>query len=207
MAEPAPQRPFSQNRFLQVVLSVWAIVWIWTAIDPVNRGDWAVENLLVVGTMPFVVWAYRRLPLSNFSYALLAAFLILHTVGAHYAYRLPLGDWARDAFDLRRNHYDRVVHFAFGLLCAYPIRELLVRTVPVNRFWAWWVPVASVGGLSAIFENLEMLVAWIADPELGAAYLGTQGDEWDAQKDMALAIGGALLASLATLGKSARTTA
>ena len=187
--------PFSENRLLHGLIAVWFSVWSITAISPVDRSDWLVENLLVFLFVPLLVVTYRRMPLSTLSYVLICAFLILHAIGAHYAYRPPVGDWLKETLQLRRNHYDRFVHFSFGLLLTFPMRELLMRTVDARGFWAWWLPVSGIAALSGIFEILEMILAQMLDPKLGAAYLGTQGDEWDAQKDMGLAVLGAILAS------------
>jgi putative membrane protein len=101
-------------------------------------------------------------------------------------------------FDFERNHYDRLVHFAFGLLLAYPIRELLLRKSGINRAWSFFIAVNCIVAFSAIYEVLEAIAAMIVSPELGAAYLGTQGDEWDAQKDTFLAFIGAVVAMLIT---------
>jgi putative membrane protein len=116
-------------------------------------------------------------------------------VGAHYTYsEVPAGFWVQDAFGLARNHYDRLIHFLFGLLLAYPVREVLLRAAGVRPAWSYWLTVMCVLGFSGFYEALEGLVAMIVSPELGSAYVGTQGDEWDAQKDTALAFIGAVIA-------------
>ncbi len=149
---------------------------------------------------------HRRLVLSNFSYALVFVFMTLHAVGAHYTYSLtPPGFWIRDAFGLDRNHYDRIVHFAFGLLLTYPLRELARRVLHVHGFWSYGIPLVAVLSLSSGYEILESWAARIVDPELGTAFVGTQGDEWDAQKDMSLALLGAVLCMAATAAYRART--
>jgi putative membrane protein len=131
-------------------------------------------------------------------------FLTLHGVGAHYTYsEVPLGFWIKDAFDLSRNHYDRIAHFSFGLLMAYPIREVFLRVANARGFWAYYLPLDVTLAFSALFEIVEAVIAQFVEPNLGNAYLGTQGDVWDAQKDMTAAIVGALLcmALTAVLGK------
>jgi putative membrane protein len=97
---------------------------------------------------------------------------------------------------LKRNHYDRVIHFSFGFLLLYPMRELLMRSARAHKQWAIWLSVAALAALSSFFEIIEAIVAQVVRPDLGTAYLGTQGDIWDAQKDMAAAFVGALLAAL-----------
>jgi putative membrane protein len=120
-------------------------------------------------------------------------FLSLHLIGAHYTYaETPLGFWLRDAFALQRNPYDRIVHFSYGLLCVYPFREILLRVAGVGRSWTYFLAASLILAFSAFYEIIEAVVAMLVDPELGAAYLGTQGDEWDAQKDSALALAGAV---------------
>ena len=147
-----------------------------------------------------LIATYRRLPLSDLSYMLLFLFLLLHALGAHYSYsEVPLGYWAKETFGLSRNHFDRLVHFSFGLLLLQPTRELLFRVAPARNAWIWSFAITLVVALSGLFEIVEAIVAWNVKPELGIAYLGTQGDVWDAQKDMALAFGGAGLALLIAL--------
>jgi putative membrane protein len=146
--------------------------------------------------VPFILWNHRRRPLSDVAYVQVAVFLSLHTIGSHYTYsEVPLGDWLRDALGLARNHYDRLVHFAFGLLLLRPLRELVLEPAPaLGRAAVAWLSVAQILACSAIYELIEWMVATIADPAAGTAYLGTQGDQWDAQRDMLCAAAGALLA-------------
>jgi putative membrane protein len=195
------------NRVLQAIVAAYAAIWVAAAIAPKYRSDWLLENLLVFAFVPLLVLTYRRFRFSNVSYLLIALFLALHAYGAHYTYaETPLGFWLRDALGLSRNHYDRIVHFSYGLLLSYPLCELGRRVLRLKRFWAYLIPLLVVLAMSASYEIVESWVARIASPELGAAYLGTQGDEWDAQKDMALAMVGSLLALFLTFGV-ARTQA
>jgi putative membrane protein len=144
---------------------------------------------------------YRRFRFSNTSYALLTVFLTLHMAGAHYTYaETPLGFWLQDWFGFERNHYDRLVHFSFGLLLVLPLREYLLSRSGVTAGWSYLFSVVVVMALSAFYEIIEMLAAVVVSPELGTAYLGTQGDEWDAQKDSALASAGAIVAVVAAWG-------
>ncbi len=187
------------NRFLQAML-VWLLgLWIVTAINPFDRGDWFLENLLVFIYGGILIATYRTFVFSNLSYGLFGIFLSLHLVGAHYTYaETPFGFWLQDALSLSRNHYDRIVHFSFGLLLGYPFRELLIRAVGVKPAWSYLMVMITVLGFSGFYEALEGIVAVIVSPELGAAYLGTQGDEWDAQKDTALAFAGSVVAMAIT---------
>ena len=188
---------FGERRLLQVLCISYALVWVVAAIKPVNRTDWLLENLLVFVFVPLLVFTFRRVPLSNVTYILIFLFLGLHAAGAHYTYsEVPFGYWLKETFNLQRNHFDRIVHLSFGLLLTYPVYEVLIRTVKLQGYWALLVPGALIVSLSGLFEIVEGIVAWMVSPELGAAYLGTQGDVWDAQKDMALAMGGAAFVAM-----------
>ena len=182
------------NRLLQGLIVAYLIIWVALAISPRDRSDWLLENLLVFVAVGFLVATYRILPLSNLSYLLIAVFLALHAVGAHYTYEHSApGYWLKDLLGWQRNHFDRIVHFAFGLLLVYPIREALMRVVKMNGFWSYFIPFVVIKAASSFYELMESWVAQIVSPELGAAYLGTQGDVWDAQQDMTAAMVGALL--------------
>jgi len=188
-------RAESGNRYLLLgLLLSYGVFWVWLAIDPVNRRDWLLENLLVLTLIPLLLLTHRRFEFSLASYSLIGLFLALHAVGAHYTYAdVPLGYWLQNLWGLSRNPFDRMAHFAYGALLVYPIRELLVRQTGVRGWWSYALPVCVVLAQSGFFEVLEAIVAMIVSPELGNIYLGTQGDEWDAQHDMAVALIGALL--------------
>jgi putative membrane protein len=197
-SEPEPVMkplPFSANRPLQGMLLWLVVLWVITAIDPFDRRDWLLENLLVFIYGFLLLITYRRFAFSNLSYGLFTVFLSLHLVGAHYTYaETPFGFWLQNLLDLERNHYDRIVHFSFGLLIAYPFRELLLRAAGLRRSWSYLLSVALVLAFSNFYEIIEAIVAEIVSPELGSAYLGTQGDIWDAQKDAFVAFLGAVIA-------------
>ncbi len=189
-----------------VCLVVFSVVWIAVAISPRYRDAWLLENGLTMIAVPAAVATYRRFPLSDRSYVLLTAFLLMHTVGSYYTYsEVPIGYWARDALGLERNHYDRVVHFMFGLLLCRPMRELTIRRpAAVGPFPTALISVALVALASVTYEVVEWWAAIISDPEAGTAFLGTQGDVWDAQWDMALACGGGIIAALVHYSESRR---
>ena len=198
MSQPADRR--TGNRFLRAALGCYLIFWIALAIHPLDRGDWLLENLLVFVTATVLIATYRSFQFSELSYALILIFLVTHAIGAHYTYaKVPAGFWLQDWLHLNRNHYDRVIHFAFGLLLLYPMRELLQRSAHTHERWATWLAVAALAALSSFFEIVEGVVAQIVRPDLGAAYLGTQGDIWDAQQDMGAAFIGALITALILL--------
>ena len=188
-------KPFAANRPLQLMLLWLLVVWVIAAIEPLYPRDWLLENLLVFISAAVLIPGYRRFRFSNASYALLTIFLTLHMAGAHYTYaETPLGFWLQDWFGFERNHYDRIVHFSFGLLLAPPLREYLARRSGARPGWCYLLAVVCVMAMSTVYEVIEMLATLVVSPELGAAYLGTQGDEWDAQKDSALASAGAIIA-------------
>jgi len=177
------------------LLLTYAVVRLLTAIKPFNRQDWLLENLLVFIAVPPLVLSFRRCRFSNVSYVLITLFLTLHAVGAHYTCsEMPLFNWLRDDWQLSHNHYDRLVHFLFGLFLGYPLCELLVRVVRLRPGWARVGTVHVVMAWSALYEMVKAAVAHLMSPELGAAYNGIQGDTWDAQKDAAIALAGAILA-------------
>jgi len=184
------------SRLQPLLLSgLLAMVWLWAAIEPLSRSDWLLENLLVFFFTGLLLATRRRFAFSMGAYWLFALFLALHLYGAHYTYaETPLGDWLRDSLGLSRNPYDRVVHCAFGLLLACPLRELLARRAGLAGLWLDGLALCLVMAMSALYEQLEMLATLVVAPDLGTAFLGTQGDEWDAQKDSGLALLGALAA-------------
>ena len=193
------------RRYLRLLAALFAVWWTLLAIAPWYRKDWALENALVVAFAAFAIFSYRRLILSRASYTLIFAFLCLHEVGAHYTYaEVPYDAWFEaqtgvtfnSVIGWQRNNFDRVAHFAYGLLITYPLREIFMRVSGARGFWSYFVPLDFVMSTSMIFELFEWVAAEVFGGDLGQAYLGTQGDVWDAHKDMALASLGALLATL-----------
>jgi putative membrane protein len=191
---------FRHNRPLQLMVGWLLPYWAAMAINPFNRFDWLLENLLVFIYGALLAATYRRFTFSNLSYGLFTLFMTLHLTGAHYTYaETPLGFWLMEWLELERNHFDRIAHLAYGLLCGYPLYELLRRLAHTGRGWSGFLAVTMVIGFSGFYEVVEMVVAQLVSPELGEAYLGTQGDSWDAQKDMGLALLGAIIAMSITL--------
>ena len=199
---------FRHNRPLQWMVG-WLILYMMiTAIEPHNMRDWMLENLLVVIYAALLITTYKRFTFSNLSYGLFTLFLTLHMTGAHYTYaETPIGFWLQDWLNLERNHYDRIVHFSYGLLCAYAFYEVLRRRARTTAGWSAFITVNLVLAFSGFFEVAEAMIAEIVSPELGDAYLGIQGDIWDAQKDMGLAMLGAIIAMLTTLAWRRRHSA
>jgi putative membrane protein len=193
-AADAPRAEFARNRLLQGLAAGYAVWWGMLAIAPYNRFDWLLENLLVFVFAGLLAATYRRFPLSDLSYLLITVFLVLHAVGAHYTYsEAPVGGWMTELLGWERNHYDRVVHFLFGLLCTYPLRETVMRSCKIGGWRAGALAFAVVLALSSGYEMLEWGAAMLLSPEAGMAFLGAQGDIFDAQKDTVLAAAGALV--------------
>ncbi|HEV8540258.1 MAG TPA: DUF2238 domain-containing protein [Nitrospiraceae bacterium] len=164
------------------------------AISPADRQTWTVVNILPVALVGVLIGSYRLLPLSHLSYLLITVWLTLHTIGAHYTYaKVPMGFWLEHTFEMDRNHFDRIVHFSFGLLTTYPVRELFMRLFHVRGLLANYLTIITPLGLSGLWEILESWFARTVRPELGQAALGSQGDIWDAQKDMAAALYGSIV--------------
>jgi putative membrane protein len=188
-----------------VLLALYAPIWLALAISPVSRADWLLENLLVFVALPILVATSHRLRFSNAAYTCLFVFFVLHSIGAHYTYSLvPYDRWwttltghsLSELFGWQRNHYDRLVHLLYGALMLPAAVEIFARYAPPRGVWRWLMPVLFLISHSAIYETVEWIAAMIVAPDLGSAYLGTQGDEWDAQRDMALAAAGSVLSML-----------
>lgn len=176
------------SRYHTFLLAVFASVWTWAAIEPKYSHDWLLENYLVFIFVPIILLLGRYFKLSNLSYTLITLYMLMHVVGSHYTYaEVPFGYTLQRWFRADRNMYDRLVHFSFGLLLAYPMREVFMRIARSRGVWGYWLPVELVLAFSAIYEIIEWLVASQVDPAAGLAFLGAQGDVWDAQKDMLVA--------------------
>jgi len=200
----------------QVVLllsTLLGIEFIALAIAPADRNDWLLENVLFVLFVAAMIGSYRKLTLSRNSYLLIFLFLSLHLLGAHYTYaQVPYDRWFESLtgrsinglFGWERNNFDRLVHFCYGLLLAYPVREVLQRVVKLRGFWGYFFPLSVTMSTSMCYELIEWGAAAILGGDVGQAYLGTQGDVWDAQKDIAFAGSGALIAMLVTVGMNVR---
>jgi putative membrane protein len=165
-----------QQKVIAGLAAACSIAWLLAAIHPLDQQAWILENVLLIVLVVLLFFGHRRLVLSNTSYFLLAAFVMLHIIGAHYTYaRMPLGLWAKDHFSLSRNHYDRFAHGAFGFLLAFPVRELLLRSGGLSRRWSFWLSPAIILAVSGLFEIIESIVAEIVAPGKGVAWLGGQG--------------------------------
>lgn len=204
MAERGPAHAPSAHYRLSL-LALFAAVFVVLGIAPLSREDWLLENALVVVALAWLIADARRgRPLSNLAYTLLFAFGLFHEIGAHYTYsQVPYEAWfgalsggrSLDALlGFQRNPYDRLVHFLYGLLVTPVAAEVLVGRVPLRGGWRFVLPLTFMMSHAVAYELIEWAAASAFGGALGEAYLGTQGDVWDAQKDMALATLGSLLA-------------
>jgi putative membrane protein len=188
----------SRKTYLWTLTGVYLAWWVLMAIKPHHFADWLLENVLVVLAAALLVFTRKSFPLSRVSYTCIFVFMMLHTLGSHYTYaEVPYTEWF-PVFEGGRNHFDRLVHFLYGLLLAYPIREMFLRIGNVRGFWGYFLPLDLTMSTSMLYELIEWGAAEFFGGDLGAAYLGTQGDVWDAHKDMALASLGALIAMTVT---------
>jgi putative membrane protein len=179
------------------LLAAYCVIWFALALDPVYRDDWLLENVLTA----------HRHRFSNLAYTCLFVFFVMHAIGSHYTYSLvPYDEWwhALGGGALEgRNHYDRLVHFAYGLLVTPAAVEIFARYGRYPRPWVFLFPWMFMAGHAVMYELIEFAAALLFGGDLGQAYLGTQGDIWDGQKDMALALLGTTL-MLAALGAAGR---
>src|SRR6185436_13471865 len=163
------------HKFLLVLAGLFAIEFLAFAIAPYDRKAWLLENALVLVFVGFMVASYRKLTLSRISYFLIFAFLSVHAIGAHYTYALvPYDDWVRaltgrslnELLGWERNNFDRVVHFAYGLLLAYPVREVFLRVARLRGFWGYFFPLDITMSTSMLYELIEWGAAAIFGGDL-----------------------------------------
>ncbi len=195
----------NNNRLALALLITFGVVFLVSATDPWYPKDWWLENVLVFVGVPTIIYAHLRSPLSSISYISLFVFLCLHEIGAHHTYaEVPYDLWFEkltgstlsSVLGVERNHFDRLVHLCWGLLLTYPVREIVLRTSRMRTMWAALVPFFIVTASSTVYELIEWAAAELFGGDLGMAYLGTQGDEWDAHKDTLMAIVGSAIATL-----------
>ena len=179
------------------LLAIFAVIFVWSAIRPHDYFTWLLEVFPAIIGAALLIATRKRFPLTTLLYVLLFVHAVILAVGGHYTYALvPFGFWMQDAFGFTRNHYDRIGHFAQGFVPAILAREILIRfRVVRGRAWLFTIVVAICLAFSALYELLEWSVAELSGTK-AESFLGTQGDVWDTQKDMALAMIGAIVAQL-----------
>jgi putative membrane protein len=187
---------FKQNYLLWLITFVFTIVWANSLIWTSDINNWMLENALTFLFLVVLFLFYKKYQFSDITYLLIGIYLCLHVYGSKYTYaENPFGYWLQEMFQSERNHYDRIVHFSFGFLLAYPMRELFLKWFQYPKMVAWILPIEITLSISGLYELIEWAVADVFFQEQGVAYLGTQGDIWDAQKDIFLAFSGALLST------------
>lgn len=191
----------SRTYHLALLLTATAYL-IWSGINPNGRFNWFVETVPAMVGGIILVATYRKHPLTSVSYTLVWLFALILMTGGHYTYaEVPIGNWLRDSFHLSRNHFDRMGHFFQGVIPAMLARELILRTSPLKPGkWMFVFCVSIALAISASYELFEWQYAVTFGGEMADDFLGSQGDVWDAQKDMFMALCGAI-ASLLLLGK------
>ena len=156
-----------------------------SAVSPVNPKDYWIEIAVPVAGFVALAATYRRLRFTSLSYVLMFGEALVLVVGAHYTHeRVPLFDWLKPVFGWERNHFDRFAHFAVGFLMVVPVREILARLTPLRGRALGLLSVVCLLAFAGFYEITEWWVAVAASPDTAEAYLGSQGDPWDAQKDM-----------------------
>lgn len=185
---------FRDNRLLQLFLVLFLILWGYTLLGTTDPINWMIENTLTGLFIILLTFSYRRFTFSDLAYTFMFVYICLHVYGAMYTYaENPFGYWLKDFFGFERNHYDRIVHFSFGFMLAYPMRDFFLNKMAFPNWVGWLLPIEITLSFSCLYELIEWAVADVFFPEQGTAYLGTQGDIWDAQKDMFMAFSGAVL--------------
>jgi putative membrane protein len=184
-------------RLRPALLALFILALVWSVIRPLELFTWFLEVFPALIGIVLMLATHRRFPLTPLLTILLFLHALILIVGGHYTYaQVPFGFWMQDTFGFARNHYDRIGHFAQGFVPAILARELLLRLDVVRkRGWLFLIVVSICLAFSACYELFEWMVA-VAVGSKGDAFLGTQGDVWDTQKDMAFAFLGAIVAQL-----------
>lgn len=182
---------------LFALLALLLAIMLWSWINPSDRPTWWLEALPVIIALPLLGYTRTRFPLTRISYYLIFVHSVILVVGAHYTYaQVPLGFWMQDWFDFSRNNYDRIGHIAQGFVPAILAREILWRKQVIqHKGWLFFLVVCFCLAFSAFYELIEWWIAVIAG-DGSQAFLGTQGDVWDAQWDMMMALVGAIVSQL-----------
>lgn len=189
--------PFRTHTLLKAYLLIFLAFWAWTFAGTTDKANWITENVLTMIFIGGLAISHRKFKFSDLSYTFMFVYILLHIYGAMYTYaENPFGYWLRDIMNGGRNQYDRIVHFSFGFLLAYPMRDYFKNHFGWPVWVCWVLPAEITLSFSGAYELIEWAVADIFFPAQGHAYLGSQGDVWDAQKDMGLAFLGAVLMML-----------
>jgi len=187
----------NNRQYLTLLLACMGAVFVWSAIRPHDYFTWFLEVFPVLIGVPLLMMTYTKFPFTNLVYGLILLHVIILLIGGHYTYaQMPLFSWLRDYYGLDRNYYDRLGHVAQGFVPAIITREILLRTSPLRPGkWLFFIVVCICLAISAFYEFIEWWVA-LASGSDAVAFLATQGDVWDTQWDMFLALLGAISAQV-----------
>jgi len=186
----------SLNKYPLLLLAIVLVFWVWSGIGPHDtRLTWVLETLPFMIALPIMLVTYRRFPLTNLTYTLIAVHAMILMLGGHYSYaKVPLGFWMEDWFGWTRNNYDKIGHFMQGFGPAICVREILVRTSPLKSGkWLDFMSISVPLAFSALYEIIEWLAS-LSNPTDTEAFLGTQGYVWDTQTDMFWCLIGSVVA-------------
>ncbi len=194
---------FKENKYKFFLLTIFIVSFSLSAYNPVSLQWWFLENILVFLFFVLLMVFSYYVKLSNISCTLILFFMLLHQIWSYYSYDVPFWYTLWELFgsksfyggDWYRNMYDRLVHFCYGFFLYYPFREFYMKLSKVKWFWGYYIPVQSIMAASAVYELLEWGTVMVVNPEAWMAFLWSQGDVWDAQKDMALAIFWAMISA------------
>lgn len=167
-----------------MLLGGYLIIFILLGIDPYDRTVWLAENIPIMLIVMLLLATYRQFRFSNIAYVMMTFLIYLHTIGGHFTFERVPFDWVTDLIGAERNHYDRVAHFTVGFYAFAVAEILLVNKLTNSRFILFTYPILFIMSLAGIYELFEWIYAVSADAEAGIAVLGSQGDIWDAQKDI-----------------------
>jgi len=196
-ASTAGSPAFRDHRVLQWICIAGPLAIAIAGYHPDKVFDYFLENGCVAAVSIGLVATHRKFVFSDLSYLLMFIFLCIHEMGAHYKYSdVPLGEWMKPLLHTTRNDFDKVAHTSFGLLFAYPLREIAMRVWKVRGKWLYYLPVEGMIAVSAVYEMLEALMAQLLTPARGEEFVGMQGDIWDSQQDMFSAFVGSVIAML-----------
>lgn len=201
------------SKFLFWLLGIYAVLFSALAINPINRPTWFVENLTVWIILAVIIGLYAKgVRFSKTAYAFMFVLIYLHTIGGHYTFALVPFDYATNFFGFARNHFDRIAHFSVGFYAFAVAEWIWSKKLVANKFLLFTYPVFLIAAIAMSYELVEWIFAINAAPEAAADYLGSQGDIWDAQKDMLANTLGAITAtsifffSRGLLGKNKKTS-
>ncbi|WP_266203091.1 DUF2238 domain-containing protein [Pontibacter kalidii] len=192
-----PKKRLWQQPLHLMYSALFLFFWVYTGLTTPDLKNWLLENVLTLSLIIFLVAFYNIFRFSDASYTLIFLFLLLHVYGSQYQYAdNPFGEWLKGQLGVARNHYDRLVHLGYGLLLTYPLHEVLAFGFKLRSILTYLLPVELILSTSVLYELVEWMVAdWVyGGGEQGMVFLGMQGDIWDAQKDVAMALAGSLVA-------------